>query len=134
MSLSTANFVLGLVAFVALTAAGFVIVRAKYMTTTASTLKSAVDSWREEAEAQTARGDRLEAEVARLKLRVEHLEQTGAVLSELATGTPELRQLVALIGKAIAVGDERHNENLASLTRLEGGISRLETGLLKGAK
>lgn len=58
--------------------------------------------WKEEAEAQKARADRLEASLNSLAVRVERLEHENETLRDLATGKGELIALRADIGAGFA--------------------------------
>ena len=83
----------------------------------------AAQLWKEEAEAQKARGDRLEAGLAELRrefsayreetsARIAHLEQENDLLRELVTG----REALSTLEK---VTRQQHAETLAALARLE---------------
>lgn len=68
--------------------------------------------WRGEAEAQKARADRLEAALAALERRVDHLESENKTLRALHDGRDEMRLLrdemrrgFAVIAEALAVND-----------------------------
>lgn len=68
--------------------------------------------WRGEAEAQKARADRLEAALAALERRVDHLEAENKTLRALHDGRDEMRALrdemrrgFATIGDALAMKD-----------------------------
>lgn len=82
MTVSAANFVMGVIG---LAVGGVIIIRAQYLKTTAETLKDAVASWRQEAEAQLgghpspARGTR---STARLSTSTTGPQHSQAILTE----------------------------------------------------
>ncbi|MFI6609272.1 hypothetical protein [Streptomyces sp. NPDC050507] len=55
--------------------------------------------WRENAEAERARGDRLEQALSELQGRVTRLEAENAVLRSLATGAGAVEELRALVAR-----------------------------------
>lgn len=81
--LQSAGIILGLVA---MGAAAVAWARGKYRETSAVV-------WRDNAEAQRQRGDRLEEEVGDLRVEVSQLKQTVAVLTEMVTGTNAIAEL-----------------------------------------
>lgn len=81
--LQSAGVVLGLVAIGAVAIA---LARGKYRETSAVV-------WRDNAEAQRERGDRLEEEVGDLRIEVSQLQQKVAVLTEMVTGTNAIAEL-----------------------------------------
>ncbi|GAA2719212.1 MULTISPECIES: hypothetical protein [Streptomyces] len=68
----------GIVGILATVIGGFVVVRASKETTTA-------EVWRSEAEAQKARADRLQKDLAEIKERLTRIEQENARLIALLT-------------------------------------------------
>lgn len=82
--------IIAAIGFLAMVAAAVVVVRS-------SALRTAAETWREEAEAQKARADRLEDSVTDLSKRVEKLEADNTRLQDLATGQTAVADLQALV-------------------------------------
>lgn len=82
--------VIGVIGFMGALAAAVVVMRS-------SALRVAAETWREEAEAQKARADRLEDSVAQLDARVRALEDDNARLKDLATGATAVAELKTLV-------------------------------------
>lgn len=84
------SLILALLGLVALLGSAYAVLKASNKT-------ASVNLWREEAEAQKARADRLETALAEIDSRVRVLEAENARLVELATGRVALEALTALI-------------------------------------
>lgn len=80
----------GLLGLVGVVVAAFVVARS-------SATKAAAEAWRGEAEAQKARGDRLEEELLSIKARVTALELDNTRLKDLATGASAIRELGEIV-------------------------------------
>jgi uncharacterized protein YlxW (UPF0749 family) len=79
--------------------------------------------WRDEAEAEKARADRLESELADLGARVSRLEQENGLLRSLVTGERAIQDLAAKV-------TTNHLQTLAALAALRGpqGLSERRDG------
>jgi hypothetical protein len=64
--------------------------------------ESTRDIWKGEAEAQKARGDRLESDIKALVIRVERVEHENTLLRELVTGRQEIADLTRTISAEFA--------------------------------
>ena len=91
-----------LLGVVGLLAASSVVIRS-------SATKASAVAWKGEAEAQKARADRLEADLADLKARVQALEREKQTLVDLATSSSAIERLTELVV-------HQHGETLAAIT------------------
>lgn len=85
------GFVASILGIAALIGAGIVVFRS-------AAAKATAELWRGEAEAQKARGDRLEQSMTDLTHRVEKLEEENKTLRSIATSGREITALTAEIG------------------------------------
>ncbi|MFF4818074.1 hypothetical protein ACFY2K_26215 [Kitasatospora sp. NPDC001309] len=76
--------------------------------------------WRDNAEAEKARAERLEGVISDLTARVERLENENALLRGLVTGERAMRALSTLV-------TDQHAEVLAALRALRGPVRPVET-------
>ncbi|WP_043466527.1 hypothetical protein [Kitasatospora sp. MBT66] len=76
--------------------------------------------WRENAEAEKARGDRLEGTIRDLTARVERLETENGLLRSLVTGERAIQDLSVTV-------TTYHREAMAALSALRGSVRAVET-------
>ncbi len=101
------SFILAILGLMGLLGSAYAVLRASGKT-------ASVNLWREEAEAQKARADRLETSLSEIDSRVGVLESENARLVELATGRQALEALTGLI-------QAQHAETLARLEAFANG-------------
>ncbi|MEU9975084.1 hypothetical protein [Streptomyces sp. NPDC051014] len=102
--LNAAGWAFGALATLGALAAAYVRVRSSVDNQTA-------EIWKGEAEAQKARADRLEAQLAELTGRVQRLESEREMLISMATGQAAIAELKTLV--------LAHHEEITSLLRTD---------------
>lgn len=88
--LAVAGWVVGVLGLSAALGAAFVLFKSNVN-------KATTELWKGEAEAQKARGDRLESALADLTVRVERVEQENKTLREMASASREIAALTKIV-------------------------------------
>lgn len=104
-------------------------VAAKYRTNEA--LKGAVDGWRENAEAQESRADRLEGELVDVRLKLSTLQ---GELQSLQREAPDLKALYQLNNLAATVNKNNETTLKTIVTQLERLVHGIDTFAQHAAK